>query len=799
MSSYDGEVVFKTKIDESGMKTGLASLKSSIASALPTLGFAGFSMAILGIGNAALQSASKMEDFVAAFTPLTGSAENAKDMIAALNKEAATTPFELSDIANTAKQLLPVLGNDISAVTKTFRMLGDAAGGNAQKLDSIARGYVKVMNTGKVSMEALNMISDAGVPIQSQLAKSMGISVENMYDLSSQGKITAADLTKTFQTMTKEGGLFFNGMEIASQTFSGKMSTMTDNLSQAAAVIGNQLLPAAKAAADAISGMALGYIELNKQLMIAEYHIGNVVEKIVFGVKKTTNEIKDDAYVQAQTWKLMTERGNAMLAADEKRREKELAAIKAHNEAKSKLNRTAALDYTEMWRLFNPITVTPEAPEVQGSSRFLGTGGPLPDFGQLAYDAGQIQMPLTGVKTLLDVDILPTTEAIGESFKEVEYTVTDGVVASLSVASHLLQKMGTDDTAQLAIALTSVASIMTNMAKASAGDPMAIASVAIAGIDLVAQAWDVMWGNETKAQKEASKEARKAEKERLDAVKALNEEYNKKTQSELKNLETERDKAIAEARRIGADVLSIERYYAGEISKINKAKAEVLGGADTKESAQAKILEKVRNEEADRLKELAKSWGLKVSDNGVVSGKATAEQVRILGLGMQAANKAWIDGLEKLEGSVDVYKDRFSSAFEGLGSAISSGLKNGLGEEDISDTINTMIKNLAIDAAVAAAGFQDSFATIGKMIADALTDGVISSSELSAINVQKNLLTAKAMSIGDAINQVFGSGSYSSNQSLNLNLNSIVEVDGLTLATATLRYTDSVLGRAYGS
>ena len=131
----DGQVKIGVSLDDSGLGGDLNALKNKLMKSGAMLtGLLGgvVTSAVVGIGNAALDSASKIEDMVAAFTPLTGGAQNAKDMIAALNKEAATTPFNLEDIGATAKQLLPVLGNDVEAVTKTFRMLVDTAGGNAQ-------------------------------------------------------------------------------------------------------------------------------------------------------------------------------------------------------------------------------------------------------------------------------------------------------------------------------------------------------------------------------------------------------------------------------------------------------------------------------------------------------------------------------------------------------------------------------------------------------------------------------------------------------------------------------------------
>jgi tape measure domain-containing protein len=218
----DGSIKIDTKIDNSGLKSQLSSIKSSIdvmaGSAMTAFGkmrdimqgpIAAGKMLVdvlKSVGSATVGQASKIENMVAAFTPLTGGAENAQKMIKALNKEAATTPFELEGIGKVAKQLLPILGNDVQAVTKTFRMLGDTAGGSIEKLDTITRGYTKALMKGKVDMEALNMIAEAGVPIYQELAKSLGVSVAEMTQMSSAGKITSSDLTKAFEAMTSSGG-----------------------------------------------------------------------------------------------------------------------------------------------------------------------------------------------------------------------------------------------------------------------------------------------------------------------------------------------------------------------------------------------------------------------------------------------------------------------------------------------------------------------------------------------------------------------------------------------------------------
>jgi len=296
----DGSVKIDTKIDTKGVPGQLKNLgsvlKTGIASAAKVAGIAlgAVTAAVGALGAASIGAASRMEDIKAAFIPLTGSAENAEKMINALNKEAAKTPHTLNEIADVSKQLLPVIGNDVDGITEAFRMLGDTAGGNTQKLDSITRGYVKTLSMGKVSMEALNMISDAGVPIQSQLAKNMNVTVEELYSMVSAGKVTSEELTKTFRTMTSEGGLFFNGMEIASQTFSGRVSTAKDSLEQLARALGEYLMPYAKAALEWFIDFAAWGLEndrIAKTLNATFIFLGQVVSATFSFIKKAIGEV----------------------------------------------------------------------------------------------------------------------------------------------------------------------------------------------------------------------------------------------------------------------------------------------------------------------------------------------------------------------------------------------------------------------------------------------------------------------------------------------------------------------------
>jgi len=235
---------------------------------------------------------SKIENAEAAFTPLLGGAKAAKKLVEELNTAAASTPFQFETLAGAASQLLPVMNGDIQNTIKTIKMLGDTAGGNAQKLDSITRGFTKAMLKGKVDMESLNMIAEAGVPIFTELAESMGVKVNAaFFKMISAGKVGTRDLTKAFEKMTSKGGVFFKGMEIASKTTSGIFSTLKDNISLTAAELGSVLAPVIK---DLLRNMITiakrgrEWVKVNRELINERFlEFVESIKKVLKGVGTT--------------------------------------------------------------------------------------------------------------------------------------------------------------------------------------------------------------------------------------------------------------------------------------------------------------------------------------------------------------------------------------------------------------------------------------------------------------------------------------------------------------------------------
>lgn len=192
----------------------------------------------------AFNASGRMEQLGIAFESMLGNAEAAQMMVKSLADFAAKTPFQLEGIGQSAKMLL-AFGVAQGDVIDKLRILGDiSAGVDNKPLNEMAAIYGKVKAKGKAFTEELNQLAEAGVPIIDVLAKGLGRTKQEVFDLASEGKISFDILEKALISMTAEGGIFFEQMERQSKGLIGKFSTLKDNIFNALAALGDFLVKA---------------------------------------------------------------------------------------------------------------------------------------------------------------------------------------------------------------------------------------------------------------------------------------------------------------------------------------------------------------------------------------------------------------------------------------------------------------------------------------------------------------------------------------------------------------------------
>lgn len=201
----------------------------------------GVTAPILGIAGAAIKAAADQEQLMVSFTTMLGSAEKAKTLMAELSEFSASTPFQLPEVNNAAKQLL-AFGFSAEELKPSLTTLGDISAGLNIPLGDMAYLFGTSRAQGRLFTADINQFSSRGVPIIAALAKTMGVAESEVRGLVESGKVGFPELQKALTSLTAEGGQFSGLMEAQSQTMAGLFSTLQDNIGLALTEIGAQIV-----------------------------------------------------------------------------------------------------------------------------------------------------------------------------------------------------------------------------------------------------------------------------------------------------------------------------------------------------------------------------------------------------------------------------------------------------------------------------------------------------------------------------------------------------------------------------
>ena len=251
--AVDGHLNFDTRIDEKGFDTGVKKLTGLAKSGVAAVGtaLAGVTAA-LGAGvTAGVKYNATIEQYQTSFEVMTGSAEKAAEIVQELTRLGAETPFEMTGLADTT-QLLMNYGFTAEDALDKMMMLGDISQGSADRMNRIAMAYGQMSSAGKVQLEDIKQMIEAGFNPLQEISQSTGESMESLYDRISKGTISVDEITASMERSTSAGGKYFQSMEKQSQTVSGQLSTLGDNVQQllgslssgVSQVLGEDILPA---------------------------------------------------------------------------------------------------------------------------------------------------------------------------------------------------------------------------------------------------------------------------------------------------------------------------------------------------------------------------------------------------------------------------------------------------------------------------------------------------------------------------------------------------------------------------
>ena len=197
------------------------------------------STAIVALGKIGLEYNSQMEQYTTNFTTMLGSEEAAAQKVDELKKFAASTPLSMDDLAKGTQTLL-AFGVESENSTAILRQLGDIALGDADKMQRLSTAFGKATASGKVTGDTVQQMIDAGWNPLIQISKAAGETMEETQKRMSAGAISVEELQAAMEAVTSGTGQFAGGMEAASHTTQGLISTLQDN---ARALVGEVFMP----------------------------------------------------------------------------------------------------------------------------------------------------------------------------------------------------------------------------------------------------------------------------------------------------------------------------------------------------------------------------------------------------------------------------------------------------------------------------------------------------------------------------------------------------------------------------
>ena len=181
------------------------------------------------IADRGLEAAKSWEKQAVNFGVLLGSAEAGRAIFRELQDFNMWTPFNLDAITNSA-QALKSAKVPISELTDKMTMLGDLALGNEEKFTSFTLAYQKAAVKGKVDMENLNIMLERGIPVLDALADHFNVTGEEIMKMISTGKVSFEDFDNALQSMTSQGGQYFQGMAKGAETLDAAQIALKENV-----------------------------------------------------------------------------------------------------------------------------------------------------------------------------------------------------------------------------------------------------------------------------------------------------------------------------------------------------------------------------------------------------------------------------------------------------------------------------------------------------------------------------------------------------------------------------------------
>jgi tape measure domain-containing protein len=244
------------------------------------------------LGKEIIDVTGQMQMLNVSFKTLLQSEEKAKALMGELVQNAVTTPFQLTELATGAKQLV-AYGFAAEEVNDTLKRLGNVASGLGLPLERLTYLYGTTRTQGRLYARDMLQFTTSGIPLLQVLADMYGKTTEQVNKMVSAGEIGFPEVQRAFEQMTNKGGKFYNLMQEQAKTIPGQISNIQDSITMMLNDIGQSQ-----------TGLISGTLSVTKAMIDNYQDVGKAILTLVatYGTYKTAVLIAAAAEKVRTTW-----------------------------------------------------------------------------------------------------------------------------------------------------------------------------------------------------------------------------------------------------------------------------------------------------------------------------------------------------------------------------------------------------------------------------------------------------------------------------------------------------------------
>lgn len=204
-------------------------IKSSFSGWGSKLAGFGLSIGAADVARRVYNAGTSEESTYARLKFALGSDKEAAAMMARLKAIGRNSTSPISQIYQNAGFLAPVFKGETDKYLKLFSEVVAGSGGD---FGNIAFNFSQIKQAGRPELEDIKQFAYNNIPIFEELGKVLGVSVQQVRELQSEGKISFDHIAQAFENMTKKGGIYYGALDAQANTFRGKMQIIGNKMQE---------------------------------------------------------------------------------------------------------------------------------------------------------------------------------------------------------------------------------------------------------------------------------------------------------------------------------------------------------------------------------------------------------------------------------------------------------------------------------------------------------------------------------------------------------------------------------------